>query len=95
MKYIACLILATGFLAGCETTSSVYNSSQKGLSGLSCSEIYKAFSAYDRDRQTANAMKELSSALGYPYTGGSPEAYYQTAKTAGNVALLAQGCNPL
>ena len=87
----ACLISLTG----CETTSAVYGSSQKGFAGLSCNEIYNAFSAYERDKQTANAATDLSAALGMPYTGGNAEAYYNTAKTTANITLLAQGCNPL
>lgn len=82
-------------LTGCETTSAVIGASQKGLGALSCNEIYNTFNAYNRDKQTVSAMKELSANLGIPYTGGSPDSYLQTAKASANVALLAQGCSPL
>lgn len=81
--------------AGCETTGAVVGASQKGLGALSCSEIYNTFNAYDKDKQSVDAAKQLSSALGIPYTGGSGTEYYQTAKTTANVALMAQGCNAI
>ena len=82
-------------LTGCETTSAVVGASQKGLGALSCSEIYSTFQAYDRDKISIDAAKQLSGALGLPYTGGSGSGYFDTIKASANIALLAQGCSAL
>ena len=89
------LSLVATLLAGCETTSAVVGASQKGLGALSCGEIYNTFQAYDRDKISIDAAKQLSSSLGVPYTGGSGASYFDTIKATANVALAAQGCNPL
>lgn len=93
-KLLALSILSAA-LVGCETTSAVVGASQKGLGALSCSEIYNTFNAYDKDKQTVEAAKQLSASFGLPYTGGSAKAYFQKAKTAANIALAAQSCTPL
>lgn len=90
---VTCLAVTT--LAGCETSSAVIQASKKGLGALSCDEIYNAFQAYERDKQTVSAAKQLSASLGLPYSGGNGATYYNTAKTSANVALMAQSCNPL
>lgn len=89
------LTLAATLLAGCETTSAVVGASQKGLGALSCGEIYNTFQAYDRDKISIDAAKQLSSSLGLPYTGGSGSSYFDTIKATANVALAAQGCSSL
>ena len=82
-------------VAGCETTGALVGASQKGMGGLSCDQIYTTFRAYDRDKQSVEAAKVLSSSLGIPYVGGSGTEVYNTAKASANVALLTQGCAPL
>ncbi|WP_053981175.1 hypothetical protein [Marinagarivorans algicola] len=81
-------------LAGCETTGAVVGASQKGLGALSCPEIYNTFKAYDKDKQSVDAAKQLSAAIGIPYTGNGT-GFHDKAKTAANLALMAQGCNAL
>lgn len=81
--------------AGCETTSAVAGASKKGIGALSCSEIYNAFNAYEKDKQSVDATKQFAAAMGVPYTGGSGKGYYETAKSSANIALLAQGCTLL
>ena len=98
MKPLIKTLIITGAcfaFAGCETTGAVLGASKKGIGALSCDEIYNTFNAYDRDKQTVDAAKQLSASLGIPYTGGSGTAYFETVKTTANVALLAQGCTPL
>ena len=89
------LAMLAASLAGCETTSAVVGASQKGLGALSCGEIYNTFQAYDRDKISIDAAKQLSGALGLPYTGGSGSSYFDTIRATANVALLAQGCSAL
>lgn len=90
---LAAAILCTT-LAGCETTGAVVGASQKGLGALSCPEIYNTFEAYDKDKQSVDAAKQLSAAIGIPYTGNGT-GFHDKAKAAANVALMAQGCSAL
>lgn len=94
IKLFAFAVLCTSF-SGCETTSAVVGASQKGIGALSCSEIYNAFNAYKKDKQSVDATKQFAAAMGIPYTGGSGAGYYETAKSSANIALLAQGCTLL
>ena len=79
--------------AGCETTGAVVGASQKGMAALGCDEIYSTFKAYDNDKQSVDATKQLAATLGIPYASGT--GFHDKAKTTANVALMAQGCSPL
>jgi hypothetical protein len=96
-KVFGLAITVSALLAtvGCETTGALVGASKKGVGALNCNEIYNTFQAYDRDKQSVEAAKVLSSALGIPYVGGSGTEFYNTAKASANIALLSQGCNPL
>ncbi len=89
-------IITLTILSGCESSTAIMSSSQKGIGALSCPEINKVFTAFENDRQSVGAAKELGEAFGIPYTPGTNLGnYYELAKSTANIALLAQGCPPL
>ncbi|WP_404364365.1 hypothetical protein [Marinobacter sp.] len=68
---------------------------------MTCNEIYQAFDAYQRDRQSAQALTELSQLVS-PTAGSiassgvsSAERYYDQAKATANVALAVRNCAPI
>lgn len=90
------IICLCTLLAACESTTALQNASQKGLGAMSCVEINNIFGAVERDRYTVEAAKQLGLAINIPYQAGTEvKNYYEMARTAANVALLAQGCQPL
>ena len=90
------IILSTIALASCESSTAVMGASEKGLGALSCGEIQNVFGAFERDRNSVAAAKQLGLAINLPYTAGTDlGGYYELAKTTANVALMAQGCTPL
>ncbi|MFT4937404.1 MAG: hypothetical protein ACI88A_000418 [Paraglaciecola sp.] len=95
MKYLM-LILAISALTACQTATELQNASSRGLANsYSCGQINNAFAAYEVDKNSFMALKEIAVMSGLviqqtPET--DPSSYYQTVKTAANVALLVQGC---
>ncbi|HEY7773287.1 MAG TPA: hypothetical protein VIC26_08890 [Marinagarivorans sp.] len=87
--------ITSATLSGCETSGAMVDASRQGFGAFSCDQIYNTFNAYDRDKMSIDAAKELSASIGIPYTGGSGAKYFDTAKSSANIALSAQGCNPL
>ena len=94
-------ITAALLISGCQTSSQAYQMSQKGMGAFSCDEINKAFSAYEMDRQSAQALAVLAPLI-YADAGNvtqnvstTSEGYYQQAKASANVALVVQGCQPM
>ena len=98
MKKIITIATFSLFISGCETALQAYDMSQKGSAGFSCSEITRAFSAYKRDRTSAEALAVLVP-LASPGTGvpenvsTASDAYYARSKAAANIALTVQGCS--
>jgi len=101
MHKIIAIALFAGSLAGCETSSQAYSMAQQGADAFSCSEISKAFSAYETDRQSASALTVIapliSADIGTMTQSGvtTTDAYYAQAKSSANVALLLKGCGPI
>lgn len=99
-KIIAVALFASS-LAGCETSSQAYNMTQEGADALSCTEISKAFMAYEADRQSASALTVLapliSANIGTMTQSAvtTTDSYYAQAKSSANVALLMKGCSPI
>ena len=94
---LAFVVLA---LSGCQTSSQL-TSAVADDDGVTCGEIRQAFQAYERDRKSAQAMKELSLMLS-PSAGAiasdgveSAEGYYEQARISTNLALATRGCNPV
>ena len=101
VRNIALLLTATTFLTACETATQLNNMRISGKSAYSCEQIYAAFKAYDADKQSTNALLQLSGMVSVDGLAEgtaqveNPSAYYQRTKMAANVALITQGCQPL
>lgn len=101
IRNIALLLTTTTFLTACETAAQLNNMRISDKAAYSCEQIYAAFKAYDADRQSTNALMQLSGMVNVDgiAEGGTqvenPNAYFQRTKMAANVALIAQGCQPL
>ena len=74
---------------------------QQGADAFSCTEISKAFLAYDADRQSASALTVLAPLISADIgamtqsAATTTDAYYAQAKSSANVALLLKGCSPI
>ncbi|NQZ94448.1 MAG: hypothetical protein HRT97_19225 [Moritella sp.] len=101
MHKIIVIALFAGLLTGCETSSQAYNMAQQGADAFSCTEISKAFLAYDADRQSASALTVLAPLISADIgamtqsAATTTDAYYAQAKSSANVALLLKGCSPI
>ncbi len=99
MKKILAISLLMLMATGCETGMQVYSMSQKGAAGLGCNEIKSAFSAYQRDRQSAEALTVMAALVNADKsseakkTSTSSNDYYEQAKASANIALMVQGCS--
>lgn len=84
------------FLISCESSTAVMSASEQGLGALSCPQIHSTFAAFERDRNSIEAARQLGLAFNIPYqTGTNLGQYYEMIKTASNVALLTQSCATL
>ncbi len=94
------LLMAVAALAGCQTSSYVSSAATDG-DGVTCGEIYQAFSAYQQDRQSAGAWAQLGQLISptagnYADMGVQTAArYYDQIKATTNVALAVRGCQPV
>lgn len=95
MKQIL-LILTIGTLTACQSALELQNASSKGLANsYSCGQINGAFAAYEADKTSLIALKQIAVMSGLEIGKTSEtnaSAYYESAKAAANIALLAQGC---
>ncbi|WP_312846259.1 hypothetical protein [Marinobacter arenosus] len=93
-------IAATTMMTGCQTSGYMSSAATDG-DGVTCSEIYQAFNAYERDRQSAEALAQLSqlvspAAGSYAEMGvNSASKYYEQIEASANVALAIRGCQPV
>lgn len=94
------VLLALVMASGCQTSTYLSSAAGDG-DGVTCQEIHQAFQAYDRDRQSVEALRQLSVLIS-PDTGaiagqGADKAaeYYPQAKASANLALAIRGCQPL
>ncbi|SQD76550.1 hypothetical protein [Moritella yayanosii] len=101
MHKIIAIALFTGLLTGCETSSQAYNMVQQGADAFSCTEISKAFLAYEADRQSALALTVLAPLISADIgtmtqsAATTTDTYYAQAKSSANMALLLKGCTPI
>ena len=101
MKYFVLVALPLAVLvSGCQTGTYMSSAATDG-DGITCNEIYQAFQAYDRDRQSAAAWQQLSVLIS-PEAGnianqGADKAaeYYQQVKAGVNLTLAIRGCAPV
>ena len=85
-------------LAGCEMAGEAKNMTNEGASAFTCDQIRTAFSAYDADRSSFDALAELSGMTGFEFTQTATrtaDTYYEKARTSANLALIVKGCDPL
>lgn len=93
------LLMTAVTLAGCQTSSYVSTAATNG-GGITCNEINQAFTAYQQDRQSAEAWAELSllispTAGNYANMGVDTAArYYDQIKATTDLALVVRGCQP-
>lgn len=96
------MMLLTAFmiLAGCQTSSSVSSAATDG-DGFTCNEVYRAFDAYEQDKQSASAWSQLSQMISpastsYARMGAETAArYFDRIKAATNLSLAIRGCQPV
>ena len=97
MKHLV-LILSLATLSACQSAYELQNASSKGLANsYSCGQINGAFAAYEADKNSFMALKEIAVMSGLeikPTMASDASAYYDSAKAAANIALLVQGCPP-
>ena len=93
-------LLAALLSSGCQTSSFMSSAATDG-NGMTCAEIYEAFAAYQRDRQSAEAWRQLSAMIS-PEAGtiasqGADKAaqYYEQVKASVNLTLAIRGCPPV
>lgn len=93
-------VVAMLTLTGCQTSGYVSSAVNDG-DGVTCAEIYNAFDAYQSDKQSAQALAQLTQ-LVYPNAGAyaqqgmaSADGYYEQVKASANIALAVRGCQPL
>ena len=85
-------------LVGCEMAGEAKNVTTGGAAAFTCDQIRAAFSAYDADRSSFEALAELSGMTGYDITQvatQSADTYYDKARDSANLALIVKGCDPL
>lgn len=94
------LFLSFILLAGCQTGTYMSAAATDG-DGVTCAEIQQAFAAYERDRQSARALQQLTQLID-PETGSlaaeglnSAESRFETVRASVNLALTIRGCSPV
>lgn len=94
------LFLAVAVLAGCQTTNYASSAATDGA-GITCNKIHQAFSAYQQDRQSADAWTQLAQLISpaagnYADMGVNTAAkYYDQIKATTDLALAVRGCQPV
>lgn len=92
------VVFFLGSLTGCESSSQAYNMTTMGADAFSCTEITKAFSAYEKDRQSASALTVIAPLISADIGAMTQDAattsdtYFAQAKSSANVALGLKGC---
>lgn len=94
------LFLAAVALTGCQTSSHLSSAAADG-NGVTCSAINQAFTAYQQDRQSAEAWTQLAQLISptagnYADMGVKTAArYYEQIKATTDLALAVRGCQPV
>jgi hypothetical protein len=95
MKYLVLIIMIT-VLTACQTATELQNAYSKGLANsYSCGQINAAFIAYEADKSSFIALKQIAEMSGLVIGQGSEmdaNSYFNDVKAAANIALLVQGC---
>lgn len=82
----------------CQTANELQNASSRSLANsYSCGQINGAFAAYEADKTSFAALKQIAVMSGLkidPISTTDANSYYETVKASANVALLVQGCPP-
>ncbi len=95
LLFSASLIL---LLVGCEMTGEAKKVTSGETDAFSCDQIRSAFAAYDADRNSFQALAELSGMTGFDVTQTATltaDSYYEQARKSANLALIVKGCDPL
>jgi uncharacterized lipoprotein YajG len=92
------LIFTLFLLTACQTAYELQSASSKGVANsFSCGQINGAFAAYEADKNSFMALKQIAVMSGLvikPTSTADASSYYEGAKAAANIALLVQGCPP-
>jgi hypothetical protein len=91
----AALIL---FVTACEMAGQARNVTTGGADAFTCDQIRNAFAAYDADRDSFDALAEISGMTGFEITNtatGTADTYYDKVRNSANMALIVKGCEPL
>lgn len=97
-KVFATTLIALS-LSACQTSQHLQSSASQGVaSNFSCGQINNAFSAYQGDKQSFDALLELAKMTHLDtsrITTATADDYYDQAKQSASLALILQGCQPL
>jgi len=94
------LFLAVVLMAGCQTSNYAASAATDGT-GITCSKIQQAFTAYQKDRQSAAAWTQLAQLISpaagnYADMGVNTAAkYYDQIRATTDLALAVRGCQPV
>jgi hypothetical protein len=85
-----------GLLSACQSATELQSAYSKGLANsYSCGQINSALAAYEADKNSFAALKQIAVMSGLeiePSTEEGASSYYENVKSAANIALLVQGC---
>ncbi|MFT5812554.1 MAG: hypothetical protein ACI9VT_000289 [Psychroserpens sp.] len=97
MKYLLTILMLL-ILTACQTVTELQNAYSKGLANVySCGQINAAFAAYEADKTSFAALKQIAAMSGLVIEKSletDASSYYDSIKSAASVALLVQGCGP-
>lgn len=98
MKYLLSILMIVT-LTACQSATELQKASSKGLANsYSCEQIKAAFIAYEADKSSFMALKQIAAMSGLviePSTKVDTSSYYENVKSAATIALLVQGCPPI
>lgn len=98
MKKILPLILLSVLITACQTTGEMRQASMKGANPFSCEQIKNSFAAYNRDRESLEALRLIATMTNTGTKGmtlQTADSYYIKARDNANLALMLQGCTPI
>lgn len=86
-------------LSGCQTASVLSSGAAGGLESMaSCEQIHATFNAYQQDRQSIDALRQVAGVTDISISDVTPESvanYYPLVKESTRIALMVKGCQPL
>jgi hypothetical protein len=96
IRVIVILLIATTFLTACQTVTGLNNMCTSDKFAYSCEQIYAALMPMMLiiNRKIAGMVNVDGLAEGVSQVE-NPSTYFQRAKMTANLALIAQGCQPL